>query len=131
VITQPECRRLLAAYDAISKPWIQFVIAWNAKDVELAQAEEMLRGMLGTTLATKLAQGGRPAMQLASLGVTTIEEMSGVLPSIIQTAGRHFLKHQNEFPSPGATTRPPSGAGDVMKLISCREAPTSDIPRER
>lgn len=128
VITQPECRRLLAAYDAMSKPWIQFVIAWNAKDVELAQAEEMLRGMLGTTLATRLAQGGRPAMQLASLGVTTIEEMSGVLPSIIQTAGRHFLKHQNEFPSPGATTRPPGGAGDVMNPISGREAPTSDIP---
>jgi FxsC-like protein len=127
VITQPDCQRLLAAYDAMSKPWIQFVIAWNAKDVELAQAEQMLRGMLGATLGTKLAHGGRPAMQLASLGVTTIEEMSGVLPSIIQTAGRHFLRHQSECPSPGATTRRSSGTGGAANLISGREAHSSGI----
>lgn len=127
VITQPECRRLLAAYDAMSKPWIQFVVAWNTKDVELAQAEDMLRGLLGAALGIKLAYGGRPARQMASLGVTTIEEMSGVLPSIIQTAGRHFLRHQNEFLSPGARTRPSSGTGDAMNLISGREARTSDI----
>ena len=127
VVTQPDCRRLLERYDAMSKPWIQFVIAWNTKDVELAQAETMLRNLLDTTLGTKLAYGGRPARQMASLGVTTIEEMSGVLPSIINTAGRHFLRHQNELSSPGARPRPSSGAGDAMNPISGYGAQTLEI----
>lgn len=94
VVTQPESRRLLAAYDRLTKPWIQFVIAWSAKDAELAEAEDELRGLLSGVLGGKLADGGRPARQMASLGVATIEEMSTVLPSMIQTAGRHFLRHQ-------------------------------------
>jgi FxsC-like protein len=127
-VTKPECRRLLEAYDQMSKPWIQFVIAWNTKDVELAEAEDMLRGLLSTVLRNKLAGGGRPARQMASLGVTTIEEMSVVLPSMIQTAGRHFLRHQiPPVQSPAARLRPPGGAGDMMNLISGREAQTSEI----
>jgi FxsC-like protein len=127
-VAKPECRRLLEAYDQMSKPWIQFVVAWNTKDVELAEAEDMLRGLLSTVLRNKLAGGGRPARQMASLGVTTIEEMSVVLPSMIQTAGRHFLRHQNPpVQSPAARLRLPGGAGDMMNLISGREAQTSEI----
>ena len=80
VVTQPECCRLLEAYDRMSKPWIQFVIAWNTKDVGLAEAEDMLRGLLSTVLRTKLADGGRPARQMASVGVATIEEMQRSAP---------------------------------------------------
>jgi FxsC-like protein len=97
-VTQPECRRLLEAYDRMTKPWIQFVIAWNSKDDGLTEQEDQLRGLLSTVLRSKLAEGGRPARQMASLGVATIEEMSMVLPSMIQTAGRHFLRQQNPPP---------------------------------
>lgn len=93
VVTHPECRRLLEAYDRTMRPWIQFVIAWNSRDTGLAAAEEMLRGSLATVLRNRLAGGGRPTQQMASLGVATIDEMSRVLPSLIQTAGRHFLRH--------------------------------------
>ena len=94
----------------MSKPWVQFVIAWNTKDAELAEAEDMLRGLLGAVLRSKLADGGRPTRQMASLGVPTIEEMSVVLPSLIHTAGRHFLRHQTPpFQSPPGTIRPPGG----------------------
>jgi hypothetical protein len=61
--------------------------------------------LLSTVLQTKLAEGGRPARQMASLGVGTIEDMSMVLPSMIQTAGRHFLRHQNPLPPPGPVRR--------------------------
>ena len=113
VVTQPDCRRLLERYDAMSKPWIQFVIAWNTKDVELAQAEDHV-ARPARCHARDQARVRRPPreVKMASLGVTTIEEMSRVLPSIIQTAGRLFLRHQNEFPPPGAGTRPSSGTGD-------------------
>jgi FxsC-like protein len=105
VVTQPECRRLLEAYDRMTKPWIQFVIPWSTKDVGLTAREGALRELLSTVLQTKLAEGGRPARQMASLGVGTIEDMSMVLPSMIQTAGRHFLRHQNPLPPPGVVRR--------------------------
>ncbi|HEY0935565.1 MAG TPA: FxsC protein, partial [Trebonia sp.] len=100
-VALPECRQLLEEYDQMTKPWIQFVIAWSNKDVGLTQQEAMLRDSLGTVLRNKLGDGGRPARQMASLGVATIEEMSVVLPSMIQTAGRHFLRHQNPPPLAG------------------------------
>jgi FxsC-like protein len=99
VVTQRESRRLLEAYDRMTKPWIQFVVAWNTKDDGLTEKEAVLRDLLGTVLRTKLADGGRPARQVASLGVGTIEEMSAVLPTMIQTAGRHFLRYQNPPPA--------------------------------
>jgi len=104
-VTQPECQRLLEAYDRMTKPWIQFVIAWNTKDDGLTENEGVLRDLLGTVLRTKLADGGRPARQMASLGIGTIEEMSMVLPSMIQTAGRHFLRHQKPPPLAGPVWR--------------------------
>lgn len=105
VVTQPECRELLEAYDGMTKPWIQFVIAWNTKDDGLAGQQAELREGLGTVLRTKLADGGRPARQIASLGVGDIEQMSAVLPSMIQTASRHFLRNQKPLPQPGRATR--------------------------
>jgi FxsC-like protein len=101
VFMQPECAELLAAYDRMTKPWIQFVIAWNTKDDGLAGNQDELRDLLRTVLRDKLAYGGRPAQQMASLGVPTIEEMSAVLPSMIQTAGRHYLRHQRPPSPPG------------------------------
>jgi FxsC-like protein len=104
-VKQLECRRLLEAYDRMTKPWIQFVVAWNTKDVGLAEKEGELRDLLSTVLRAKLADGGRPARQMASIGIGTIEEMSIVLPSMIQTAGRHFLRHQKP-PPPAGSVRP-------------------------
>jgi FxsC-like protein len=101
-LTQPECRRLLEAYDRMTKPWIQFVVAWNSKDAGLSEHEDTLRDLLRTVLGNKLADGGRPSRQMASLGVTTIDDMSSVLPSLMQTAGRHFLRYQKP-PTPGST----------------------------
>jgi hypothetical protein len=89
----------------MTKPWIQFVIAWNTKDDGLAGQQAELREGLGTVLRTKLADGGRPARQIASLGVGDIEQMSAVLPSMIQTASRHFLRNQKPLPQPGRATR--------------------------
>jgi FxsC-like protein len=97
VVTQPECRQLLEEFDRTSKPWIQFVIAWNTKDDGLVEARESLRDQLKSVLRNKLADGGgRPSRQMASLGVGTIEAMSAVLPHLIQLAGRQFLRHQTE-----------------------------------
>lgn len=104
-VTQPECQRLLEAYDQMTKPWIQFVIPWNTRDAGLTENEDTLRNLLGKVLRSKLADGGRPARQMASLGVGTIEEMSVVLPSMIQTAGRHFLRHQKPPPPAGTVRR--------------------------
>jgi FxsC-like protein len=101
-VTQPECRRLLEAYDRMTKPWIQFVIAWNTKDDGLTEKEAELRDLLSMVLRAKLMEGGRPTRQMASVGVGTIEDMSMVLPSMIQTAGRHFLRHQKPHPPAGS-----------------------------
>jgi FxsC-like protein len=104
-VSQPECQRLLEAYDRMTKPWIQFVIPWSTKDVGLTEREGVLRDLLSTVLRTKLAEGGRPTRQMASLGVGTIEDMSVVLPSMIQTAGRHYLRHQKPSPPQGLVRR--------------------------
>jgi FxsC-like protein len=92
-VTQPECRRLLDAYDRMTKPWIEFVIPWNTKDRGLTENGEMLRRLLSTVLRDKFKNDdGRPAKQTSSSGIASIEEMSLVLPSMIQAAGRQFLR---------------------------------------
>jgi FxsC-like protein len=101
VVTQPDCRRLLEAYDKMTKPWIQFIIAWSARDAAAAQTQNSPRGLLRTVLKNKLGDGGRPARQVASIGVPTIEEMQAVLPSMIRTAGRHFVRLPNPPPAAG------------------------------
>jgi FxsC-like protein len=92
VLTDPESCRVLKAYDRLVKPWIQPVIAWNVRDSGLIKDEEMLRNLIGKTLPNKIARSGRPAQQVATLGVPTLDEMTSVLPDMIRTAKRHFIR---------------------------------------
>jgi FxsC-like protein len=88
----PQCQRLLQKLDAMDKPWVQVVIPWSSADLEIARAEPELRGLLDSCLLRKLAEG-RATSALAVRGVPAIEDFSMVLPIVVETAARHYLRY--------------------------------------
>ena len=98
--TLPHCQHLLQQLDALETPWVQVVVAWNSADTEIAGAEAKLRGALDSCLPRKLADG-RATSSLAVRGVPALEDFSMVLPTVIKTAVRHYLRYARAFPPDG------------------------------
>jgi FxsC-like protein len=97
---QPECAQTLRRFDSLSKPWIQVVVPWNRADPETAGADPQLRDCLDKSLRNKLAEG-RVTSAMAVRGVPSLEDYNTVLPAVVRTAVRQYLKH--------ATAHPPAG----------------------
>ena len=95
--TLPHCQHLLQQLDAMDTPWVQVIVAWNGADEELMGAEAKLRGALDSCLPRKLAEG-RATSSLAVRGVPSLEDFGMVLPTVIKTAVRHYLRYAQAFP---------------------------------
>jgi FxsC-like protein len=98
---------LLRRLDAMDKPWIQVVVPWKRGDEENEAATVMLRSALRAALGHKLAEG-RATSSFAVRGVPTLSDFSQVLPTVIMTAARQYLRCAPPFPPAGhpETERP-------------------------
>ena len=80
---------------------------------EAAEAE--LRSALNEALGRKLARG-RPASSAAVHGVPTLDDFSLVLPAVIMTAVRQYLRYAPSYPPPLPAVG--SGAAAVEPLYA-------------
>ncbi len=88
---------LLRRLDAMNKPWVQVVVPWQRGDEENEAARAKLWPALVSALGHKLAEG-RATSSSAVRGVPTLDDFSQVLPAVIMTAARHYLRHAPAFP---------------------------------
>jgi FxsC-like protein len=105
--TIDEYAGLLRRVDAMNNPWVQVVVPWNPGDKETEAAGPRLRSVLGSALGHKLTEGRATSLS-AVHGVPTLDDFSRVLPAVIMTAARQYLRHADPFPPPGdaETERP-------------------------
>lgn len=105
--TIDEYAGLLRRVDAINNPWVQVVVPWNRSDKETEAAGPRLRSALGSALGHKLTEGRATSLS-AVRGVPTLDDFSRVLPTVIMTAARQYLRYADPFPPPGdaETERP-------------------------
>jgi FxsC-like protein len=104
--TQPECQEMLKRFDAMTKPWIQVVVPWNRSDTETVGAESRLRLSLDASLKNKLDEG-RASSVMAVRGVPSLEDFSRVLPTVVRTAVRGYLRHAPAHPPAGPAVEKP------------------------
>jgi FxsC-like protein len=91
------CVSLLRRLDAMDKPWVQVVVPWKRGDNGNEAAETELWPALASALGHKLAEG-RATSSFAVRGVPTLDDFSKVLPTVIMTATRQYLRHAPPFP---------------------------------
>jgi FxsC-like protein len=103
---QPECAQTLRRFDSMNKPWIQVVVPWNRADPETAAAEAGLRDSLDKSLRNKLAEG-RATSLMAVRGVPCLEDFNAVLPALVRTAVRQYLKYAEAHPPAGPAMEKP------------------------
>jgi FxsC-like protein len=116
----PRCQQLLQRLDALDTPWVQAVIPWN-RDGESPNAEGKLRVALDTSITRKLAEV-RVTSSRAVHGVPTLDEFSMVLPKLILTAVKQYLRHAQAYPPAGPVLERPRLSEFVADPL---------IPRER
>lgn len=104
--TLPECQQTLKRLDALVKPWIQVVVPWNESDTETNGAETRLRLCLDASLKNKLEEG-RATSVMAVRGVPSLEDFSRVLPTVVRTAVRQYLKYAPAHPPAGPAVEKP------------------------
>lgn len=103
---QPECAQTLRRFDSMNKPWIQVVVPWNRNDTETAAAAAGLRDSLDKSLRNKLAEG-RATSLMAVRGVPCLEDFNAVLPALVRTAVRQYLKYAEAHPPAGPAMEKP------------------------
>jgi FxsC-like protein len=103
---QPDCAQTLRRFDSLDKPWIQVVVPWNRADTETAAAEGGLRDSLDKSLRNKLAEGLATSL-MAVRGVPRLEDFNTVLPALVRTAVRQYLKHAEAHPPAGPAMEKP------------------------
>lgn len=101
----PRCQQILQQLDALDTPWVQAVVPWN-REGESMEAEGKLRVALDTTIARKLAEV-RVTSSRAVHGVPTLDEFSSVLPRLILTAVKQYLRHAQAYPPAGPVLERP------------------------
>jgi FxsC-like protein len=103
---QPDCAQTLRRFDSMNKPWIQIVVPWNRVDAETAGQEAGLRDNLEKSLRNKLAEG-RATSIMAVRGVPCLEDFNTVLPALVRTAVRGYLKYAEAYPPAGPAMEKP------------------------
>jgi FxsC-like protein len=97
--------RLLRCLDVMDKPWVQVVVPWQDGREDAAVTAE-LQAALAAALGRKLA-GGRATSLPAIRSVLSLDDFSRVLPTVIMTAARQYLRHAPSFPPAAAEVERP------------------------
>jgi FxsC-like protein len=106
----------------MNKPWVQVVVPWQRSDAENEAAEAELRSSLNEALGRKLAEG-RAISSSAVNGVPTLDAFSSVLPAVIMTAARQYLRYAQSYPPP---SRP--GAERPRLSLSMPDLLNTELP---
>lgn len=104
--TQTEPHKMLHRLDQQDKPWVQVVVPWNPGDMQTAAAQARLRSSMNESLGRKLAEV-RITSTMAVRGVPCLEDFSLVLPLVVRTAVRQYLKHARAYPPAGPAGEKP------------------------
>jgi FxsC-like protein len=91
---------LLRRLDAINKPWIQVMVPWPCGDAQDEAVKATLWPALASALGHKLV-AGRATSSSAVSGIHNLEDFSRVLPAVIRTAARQYLRYALPFPPVG------------------------------
>ena len=87
----PASREILHNLDALNLPWVQVVVVWSERDRQMRTESDRLTAALHGALPNMLTEG-RAKSVLALRGTRSLEEFSRMLPPVITTAGRHYLR---------------------------------------
>jgi FxsC-like protein len=100
--TISEYASLLRRLDAMNRPWVQVIVPWPGGDEENEATRATLWSALVSALGHKLVPG-RATSSSAVCGVHSLEDFSRVLPAVITTAARQYLRYALPFPPAGGT----------------------------
>jgi FxsC-like protein len=84
-------REMLQKLDALNTSWVQVIVVWSERDLQMKADRERLMTALHGTLPHKLTEGRAKSVS-AVRGTRSLEEFSRMLPPIITAAGRHYLR---------------------------------------
>jgi FxsC-like protein len=105
-VLRPEYRDLLRRLDQMNKPWVQVLVVWNQGDEQMRADTKRLREGLDDALPRWLDRS-RATSVAAARGVSSRKEFGLVFPSVIATAGRHYLRRAAASPpEPAPEQRP-------------------------
>lgn len=118
----PRCQHLLQRFDALDMPWVPVVIPWNHQDGENPEEEDKLRVALESTIRHKMAEV-RATSTIAVHGVPSLDDFSMVLPKLILTAVRQYLRYAPAFPPAGPVVERPRLTGPSTGTAGPKERP--------
>jgi FxsC-like protein len=118
----PRCQHLLKRIDALDAPWVQVVIPWSNREPESPEAEARLRAALDANLGRKLAEV-RGTSTIAGHGIPTLDDFGMVLPKLILTVVKHYLRHAQAYPPAGPSVERPRLGGFSTDLSTPPESP--------
>jgi FxsC-like protein len=118
----PRCQHLLKRIDALDAPWVQVVVPWSNREPESPEAEARLRAALDATLGRKLAEV-RGTSAIAGHGIPTLDDFSMVMPKLILTVVKHYLRNALAYPPAGPSVERPRLGGFSTDLSTPPESP--------
>lgn len=102
----PKHRLSLRRIDALAEEWVSIMVPWSSQDAQMGDAQKSLRDGLSRYLGRKItAVPGK--CQMAADGIPTLPEFGDLLPKIVMTMLRRFLKVADAYPPPGGPIERP------------------------
>jgi FxsC-like protein len=114
-LMQPRVQEVLERIDSLDAPWVQVVVPWSNRERESPEAEARLRAALDATLKRKLTEVRRTSA-MAGHGVPTLDDFGIVLPKLILTTAKQYLRHAQASPPAGPAVERPRLGGFVGAL---------------
>src|SRR5262249_6435216 len=96
-------------------------ILLNHRDTESMDAGAKLRAALEATLRRKLGEV-RGTSAIAGHGIPTLDDFSMVLPKLILTVAKQYLRHAQAYPPAGPAVERPRLRGFVTDLSTPPES---------
>jgi FxsC-like protein len=114
-------REILQKLDALNTPWVQVIVVWSERDLQMKEDRDRLTAALHSALPHKLTEGRAKSVS-ALRGTRSLEEFSRMLPPVITAAGRHYLRI--------ASAHLPQGPPEHRELASFADQEKPQDPEE-
>jgi FxsC-like protein len=85
------CQRL-HRFDALAKPWVGVVVAWDLLDPQTAQNQDRLLALVNDTLPRRFRRR-RIGLQLSAGVTATADEFGRALSAVVQESASRYLRH--------------------------------------
>ena len=118
----PTSREILQKLDALNTPWVQVIVVWSERDLQMNADRDRLTAALHSALPHKLTEG-RAKSVLALRGTRSLEEFSRMLPPVIAASGRQYLRIASvHLPQEPPTPQEPANPADPEEPQGPQEA---------